>query len=259
MKILPIFAFFLFAGLAAPAFGQKIPDKPYSEWSRDAALKIVSESGWAKIYTSMESRAGADRGNLANQGRDTVNRGGGQPGSVARSTGNTPIVIRLHSAPLVRQATVRLQQLSAGYDKMSSDQKAAFDAGRKGFLDCAICKDYYVVTIAKYANTTDTVTDGIFSAVTLDDIKGQVTLVNDNGEKRELVQFTPSKGSNDPAVMFFKRLDENGKPLLTPESKELQVQFSSTFIDWNKRDAGLYPRRFEFPVSKMMIGGEVIF
>jgi hypothetical protein len=259
MKSVRAIAFVLFVSVV-PTLAQKLPDKPFTEWSKDAALKILSDSPWAKTYSSIESRVGAQGRSIARTQRDTVNRGGGNPGSVAIDGGNLPIVIRLHSAVPVRQATVRLQQLDVKYDKMNETERKAFDSNRKGFLDCAICKDYYVVTITKFTdNSGERTNDGIFQTVTLEDIKGNVTLVNDQGEKRELIQFTPSKGAGDPSIFFFKRLDESGKPLLTPDSKELQFVFSQSFIDWNKRDAGLYPRQFEFSIPKILVGGEVMF
>lgn len=260
MKRFPAFAFLFVAIAASAAFAQKVPDKPYTEWNKDVAMKLVNDSPWAKTYSSTEGKAAAEQSNISREQRQTANSGGGNPGSVARSGGNPPIVIRLHSAPVIRQATVRLQQLNVKYDKMSDAEKTAFDANRKVFLECAICKDYYVVTITKFADATgESVSDGIFSGLKLEDVKGNIALVNDKGERREVAQFTPSKGGSDASVFFFKRLDDNGHPLLTPETKELQFVFSNTFIDMNKRDAGLYPRRFEFSVPKMVVNGEVMF
>ncbi|MBA2735577.1 MAG: hypothetical protein H0U50_02195, partial [Pyrinomonadaceae bacterium] len=60
--------------------------------------------------------------------------GGSNPRSIARNFGSPPVVIRLHSALPIRQALVRIQQISAGYDKMDEKQKADFDAGQRDFL-----------------------------------------------------------------------------------------------------------------------------
>ena len=47
---------------------------------------------------------------------------------------------------------------------MSDADKAAFDKGREKFLECGICKDYYVVTLTKFKDSTGTAVDeGIFS------------------------------------------------------------------------------------------------
>ncbi len=246
--------------LSSSAFGQKFLSKPWTERSKDEALSLLSNSAWAKTYSSIESGARAEAQSMARGSRDTVNRGGGNPGSVSRDLGNLPVVIRLHSSPYVRQAMVRLQQLGAKYDKMNPEEKAKFDASRKGYLDCAICKDYYVVTITKFTDSSgETVNEGIFQSMSLEDVKGHITLANDAGEERELVQFTAPKTGGDPAIFFFKRTDDAGKALLTPETKELRFVFSNEFVQKDKRYSALYPRRFEFPVSKMIVSEAISF
>lgn len=241
-------------------YGQKYLKEPWTEWSRDEALSLLSNSAWAKTYTSIESGARAEAQSMARAGRDTVNRGGGNPGSINRDLGNLPIVIRLHSSPLIRQAMVRMQQLGAKYDKMSPEEKAKFDASRKGYLDCAICRDYYVVTITKFTDSSgETVNEGIFQSLNLEDVKNHITLANDKGEVRQLIQFTPPKTGGDSAIFFFKRTDEAGKALITPETKELKFEFTNEFIQGDKRYSALYPRRFEFQVSKMIVSDAVSF
>jgi hypothetical protein len=128
-------------------------------------------------------------------------------------------------------------------------------------LDCAICKDYYVVTITKYTDASGegTIADGIFQSLTLDDVKDHITLSNDKGESRKLVQFNPPKSGGDSAVFFFKRTDDAGKPLIDESTKNLEFAFTNTFMQWDKRNMGLYPRKFEFAVSKMLVDGKVSF
>jgi len=235
-------------------------NKPFTEWSERNAQKIASQSGWAKTFTSTESLAGADSDNIRREQGQSANRGGGNPGSVGRSGGNPPVVIRLHSAPVIRQALVRLHQLAVKYDKMSAEEKAQFDESRRIFLDCAICKDYYVVTLTKYTDASgQSVDDGMFQALTLNDLKGHIKLVNDKGQERELFEFTPSKGGSDAAVLFFKRLDDNGNALVTPDTKELRFVVSNDFKSRDKRYGPLVPRQFEFSVKKMMVGDQIQF
>lgn len=254
-SVLPIIVLSLFGAVSAQNL-----TKPYTEWSQGEAQKLASQSGWAKSYTSPESRAGAEALNVSREQAQTANRGGGNPGSVARFGGNPPVVIRLHSAPVIRQAIVRMQQIAAKYDKMSDADKAAFDAGRKGYLDCAICKDYYVITLTKYTDASgQTVDDGMFQSLTLADLKGQVTLVNDKGESRPIYQFTPSKGGSDAAILFFARRDSEGKLLIGPDTKEIEVVFSNDFRTRERRYGYLVPSKFEFSTSKMKVGDEIQF
>lgn len=260
MKLLKVLSLLLFLLLAANVPAQKFLSKPFTEWKKDDALKIVNDSAWSKTFQSTEAAATADMQAVQRGQRQTANRGGGDPGSVNRSGGRAPLIARLHSAPYIRQALIRIRQLNANYDKMSADDKTKFDAATKGFLDCDICNDYYVVTMTQYTDSSgETINEGIFESLKLEDLKGSVTLVNDKDEKRELYEFTPAKGGGDSSIFFFKRLDDQGKPLLTPDSKSLEFRFSGEFMDRDKRYKGLYPKKFEFSVSKMVVDGKVIF
>ncbi len=260
MKLFKGLSLILFLFLAANVPAQKFLSKPYTEWKKSDALKIVNDSAWSKTYQSTEAAAGADMQAVQRAQGQTANRGGGNPGSVERNGGRLPLVARLHSSPYVRQALIRLRQLDADYDKMNAEDKAKFDASTKGFLDCDICNDYYVVTFTKYTDASgESVNEGIFESLKLDDLKGNVYLVNDKDEKREIYQFTPAKGGGDSSIFFFKRLDDQGKPLLTPDTKNFELRFSGEFMDWDKRYKGLYPKKFEFSVSKMIVDGKVMF
>lgn len=233
--------------LTVSASGQKFLKKPWTEWSKEDALSILNDSPWAKTYSSNES--GPESEPAVRGRRDTANRG---------TAARMPVVIRLHSSPYVRRAVVRMQQLGVKYDKMSAEEKAKFDDSRKVYLECAICTDYYVVTLTKFS-AGETVDEGLFQSLDLDDMKKAVTLRTESDQVRELTQFTPPKGAGDAAIFFFKRTDDSGKLLVTPDTKELSFVFSSDFIQADKRYTGLYPRRFEFPVSKMIVDGAVAF
>lgn len=248
------------AAFATPVSAQKFLTKPYTEWNKDDANKIVSESAWAKTYSSVDAAVQTDRNAIGRAQRDNVNSGGGRAGSVSGTRGSLPVVIRLHSSPYVRQAMVRLQQLDIKYDKMDESKKTAFDASKKGYLDCAICKDYYVVTITRYTDSSgESTNEGMFAAIKPEEIIGKISLVNDKGEKRDLIQFNPAKGGSDSSVFYFKRTDDAGKPLITNDTKEVEFVFSGEFLQWDKRYGGLYPKRWEFNIEKMTVDGKILF
>ena len=96
--------------------------------------------------------------------------------------------------------------------------------------------------------------------MTFDQLKGHIKLVNDKGEERELIQFNAPKNYRDQAVFYFKRLDANGNPFLTPDSKTVRFTFDSDILEpANNRFAYLLPRSLEFRISKIIIGGKVDF
>jgi hypothetical protein len=239
---------------------QKFLEKPYQKWSKDDALKILNSSAWAQTYQSPEASARASAQQIAREQAQTANSGGNNPRSYERNFGLPPIVIRLHSALPIRQAMIRTQQIAAGYDKMDEKQKADFDAGKKGYLDCAICKNYYVITITQFANPSgQSIEEGIFQRMTFKDLGGNVWLENEKGEKRELAQFTPPKMPGDSAIFFFARKDDKGNSFLTSENKEFKFVFKNEFLGPGNPYANLVPRNFEFKVSKIMIADNIEF
>jgi hypothetical protein len=130
----------------------------------------------------------------------------------------------------------------------------------KPLIDCALCKDYHVVTIAKIVSThSQDVQDGMFQTMKLDELKGRVRLVNDKGEQRELVEFTPPKGAGDFAVFFFARRDDKKNEFLTAESKGFKLVFTSDLLNGRNPYGPLLPRNFEFKTSKLMVNDKLEF
>lgn len=259
---LMLFAFLCF--LSAAAFGQNVQktlEKPYEKWSQEEALKVISAKPFADQYQSERANNVVEQiGQLNGQAQNNIGGSVRGTGNNDRTLGALPIVIRLHSALPVRQAQVRMRQIQAGYDKMNEEARKKFDESQKILLDCAICKDYYVVTITKFKDSsTTTVDDGIFQLMKLEDFKGKVWLINDKDEKRELVQFTAPKKAGEPAVFYFKRADDKGNPLLSMESKTLKFVFSNDLLDGDNAYSYLLPRSFEFSVPKLIIGDKVEF
>jgi len=246
--------------LTSAVLAQKTWEKPFQKWNKDDAIKVLGSSPWAQTYQSNERSSSAAAQQISREQSQGANSGGSNPRSIARNFGPPPVVIRLHSALPIRQALVRLQQINAGYDKMDEKQKADFDAGTKGFLACAICQNYYVVTITQFTDSSgQSIEEGIFQRMALKDLKGNVWLVNEKGEQRELIQFTPPKIRGDSAVFFFSKKDDKGNLFLTPESKDFKLVFKNEFLSVSNPYASLVPRNFEFKVSKMMMANNVEF
>lgn len=264
MRLNKFILFVFLCCFAASAFGQNVEktlQKPFDKWSQDEALKIISAKPFADQYQSEKSNnAMAQSAQLSGQTQNNIGGSYRGTGNNDRTLGAPPIVIRLHSALPVRQAQVRLRQIQAGYDKMNDEQRKKFDESQKIMLDCAICKDYYVVTILKVMDSSGlAVDDGIFQLMKLEDFKGKVWLLNDKDEKRELVQFTAPKKAGEPAVFYFKRTDEKENPLLTTESKTLKFVFSNDLLDNDNQYSYLLPKNFEFNVAKLIIDNKVAF
>lgn len=251
MKYIPLITF-LIALIGSPIYGQKFLQKSYKEWSREEALKIVSDSPWTTQY---QSERGLDEAAIQQQRREQADTrlSGSDRGKQTRPDVPVPIIIRLHSGLPVRQAMVRLQQITAGYDKMTADDKAKFDESTAKFLSCAICRDFYVVTLTKWRDTSTVgISDGMFHSFSLDDLKGKVWLSNDKEERLELTEFTPPKNATDSAVLFFKRTDEKGVPFFSASDKEVRLMFGNELRDNTSAYSKLIPKVLEFKIGKML-------
>ena len=262
MKLNKFILFVFLCCFAAAAFGQNVEKtlkKPYQEWSQEEAMKIISAKPFADQYQSTGALVAGAQDQQRRESADNTLQGR-ERGRTDNIQGVLPIVIRLHSSLPVRQAQVRIRQIQSGYDKMNDEQRKKFDESQKIMLDCAICKDYYVVTILKFKDGSATAIDtGIFQTMAFDYFKGKIWLTNDKGERRELAQFTAPKKAGDPAIFYFKRADDKGNPLLTTDSKTLKFIFSNDLLDNDNQYSYLLPRSFEFSVSKLIIDNKVEF
>ena len=240
--------------MAATVFGQKHLEKPYQKWTKDEASKTLSSSPWTQQY-----RLSGDLPDIAQEQQRRDQSSVGERVTPAYNIDTSPLQIRLHSALPVRQALVRLRQIQNEYDRMSDDQKKKFDESTSILLNCAICADYYVVTMMKLKTARKDVADGLFQEMKFEDFKGKVWLANDKGGRREVAQFTPSKGAGDMAIFFFKRTDDSGKALITPENKEFKLVFDESLRDGHILFMPILPPSFEFKVAKITIDGKVEF
>jgi len=114
--------------------------KPYQNWSPDETQHMLEESPWATTLTLGGSQAVA----------------GPNPGYRGEMETNPTIsyTVQFRSARPIREAQVRTSQLNAHYDKMSAEQKAAFDANASKFLDAAF-PDRVLVSVTFHTNVQD--------------------------------------------------------------------------------------------------------
>ena len=161
--------------------------------------------------------------------------------------------LRLRSALPVRQALVRLKTLETNIEKMTGEQRAAFEKQTKGLLECPACAANYVVTLSSKSKNSPGA-DAVFATFKggrLADLQRYIYIANERGERRSLVYFVPPKAPGEEAVFFFPRADEKGAPLLTTESKELLINLT------DKQANAI--TSFKIDVSKLVMNGKVEF
>jgi len=235
------------------------PLKPFQQWSKKEADKVLEESAWVRKqevrirYAELSRRiAGgsvpsATEGGLSNTTSNIAEMGG------AEAPVDFQFTLRLRSALVVRQALVRLKQLEANYDRMSEKDRAAFDARFKGLLDCPACEQNYVLTLSaksKQNPGADPVFT-VFKGGRLADLQRYVFIANGHGERRDLIHFVPPKAPGDEAVFYFPRFNEKGEALLTSTETELIANFTNNDVNMNTN--------FRVDVTKLVVNGQIDF
>ncbi|HEV3468127.1 MAG TPA: hypothetical protein VG148_02325 [Pyrinomonadaceae bacterium] len=235
--------------------------KPYAEWSKAEAERVLESPPWAvrqtvKIRYEAQARRVAGAGSTAAGvvvfgSEPELVRPGGAVGGGAEAPVDFVFTLRMRSAPAVRKAVARLAQLEA--ERLKGKERAALEARAKGLAECPACTDNYVLTLSSKSEQVpgaDAVYT-IYKGARLDDIKRYIFIANERGERRPLVHFVPPKAPGDEATFFFPRLDERGNPLLTPESRELIFNVTNNEVN--------AVTNFRVDVSTLVRGGVVEF
>lgn len=129
--------------LAVPAaFGAEFwAKKPYQNWTAEETRRILEESPWATTLSlgAVQDVSGPD------SPHDRAYRG------EMETNPTISYNLQFRSAQPVREAQVRSSQLNSRYDKMSAEQKAAFDANAGKFLAVTF-PDRVVVSVTFHTN-----------------------------------------------------------------------------------------------------------
>ena len=252
----PGFLIVLFALVSIGLAQQELIKKPLDQWTRADAQSVLSDSVWV---SKQELRLRFDQQKQVAAGSYTPNAGVTDTTAANAQTAvssDVPIdfvfTVRLRSALPVREALSRLKQLQADA-RMSEKERATFDAQVKGLLECPACVQNYVISLSSTSKNRPGA-DAVFSTFKggrLSDLQRYVYIANDKGGRRELIHFVPPKAPGDEAVFFFPRLDDQGAPLLTKESRDLLINLS------DNRPNSI--TNFKFDVSKLIVDGKVEF
>lgn len=242
-------------GLTIIAWGQDAAiKKPFKEWSRSEAEKVLNDSPWAN---QQEVRIRFDKEAQKAAGSYSGVSSASAAQSQTEVSRDLPVdfifTLRLRSALPVRQAVVRLRQLQTDIEKLSTKDLAAFDAQTKGLLECPACAANYVVTLSSKSKNSPGA-DAVYSTFKggrLADLQRYIYIANERGDRRSLVHFVPPRVPGDEATFFFPRLDEKGAPLLGAENKELWVNLTD-----NRANS---IANFKLDVSKLIVNGKVEF
>ena len=231
--------------------------KPWKQWNRKEAEKVLNDSPWSHSQTEM----------TASQSTEVTSNFGDTRGreDSARTTATSPSVtlqVRFFTARPVRQAYVRMLELAdpppdpANIEKLEAWANLAAD-------------DRIIVALA-YAGDQRAVgrAAGALRKTTTEDIKSSVFLERNDGKRVALAEYTPPGKDAFGARFTFPRT-VGGQPFLSADSGTVRfhIEYTPTMQDTtataqtNSRQstprADPYKLKLDmkFKVAEMMSGG----
>ncbi len=218
-------------------------ERPFTQWSEQEAMKLISDSPWARPLSVLGSILGA-RQTVTTRSSELPNvatPGGGRSSGEAMSTGTAmgenagfgpndpvPVYVRWLSSVRVRQALGRLGRFRVKATESEASQFAEQPM-----------ENYQIAVIAPIM--------GAFNDLSLEDFKPKTFLTSkkDKSKKIPLESYTAPRNRSDGVALFsFPRLSD-GKPTFGLEDQE--VEFSAR--------GGKMVLKASFKLAKMMKDG----
>jgi hypothetical protein len=228
---------------------QDFLQKDYRQWSKGECQKVLEDSPWARRLT---------------QGYPII-----VPlGQMSPETANELIpeityIVQLRSALPIRQALVRQQQIEQKYDRMSVEQKQAFDQSASRFL-AAVFSDTVIVHVEYSANAPFFAQSlaRYWQTASPEALKQAMNMIPPHAEKIPPLRVVVGQGGNHAFEMVFPR-SAGGQPLLDPAAKSFAVEFQAPLFETSPVPGGLgggvrLNRVYtEFKVAKMIVQGHL--
>lgn len=221
----------------APAPVAQKESKPWTDWSKKDAEKILNDSAWGQTQTQTDTSEmffTPTDANARNARRDAE--------GASNQAIDIKYRIRFLSARPIRQAFARVQLLGA------QGPNKAIEDSLKNFADAPPNPDSIIVAVT-YESKDGRVSGRAFqafSAATAETIRNKSYLQRKDGQRLYLTEYQrPDQNPLRAALFAFPRVVD-GKPFITPETGE--VRFVSSLgqgVELNMR----------FDVSKMSYGG----
>ena len=230
-------------------------DKPYTKWDQQQVAELYNKSAWAQAKSfrgqgANISRTGAARlgehgtvtdmgggGNTTGSfgtgrgGASSASRGGsGGGGGSGGATEGTDLqefsfTARLFSAQPIRDAYVRMLQITNHYDGLPPDGQHAFDQQMDRFLHADFSQNV-VITLTYQCNdpVAQLNLNKWFNTQTTDTLKQNAYLFSPIAGQLELFKYFPNQGGFG-AEFVFPRLFK-GEPILQPGAGNLRFQLN---------------------------------
>lgn len=227
---------FCIVAFALTVSAQK-PSKPWTEWSKKDAEKILNDSPWG--HTRTESDTSEMFYSPTGQGRDPSQRrtqtstsgmsqdvaGINSNRSVSGATNqavNLNFRIRFFTAKPIRQAFIRLMQLQ---------NPNLDDAKKKAMINFTETHtDDWIIVAFDFDSNDQRYSGPVFQmlgSATTDTLKNNTYLERKDGKRVDLSEYlAPGNDGFGARLVFPRKVD--GQPFLTPESGEVRFFIQTT-------------------------------
>ena len=179
------------------------------------------------------------------------------PAGVLGTEDQLEYIVQLRSALPVREALIRQQQLDQNYEKMSVDQRTAFDTRGARILERNF-DDVILVHVDYSGADLGPLFGNPPRAIIKTPSNLEVSLVADDGSKVSATRVDV----NEPNATFdaiFPRL-AGGVPAIKDRQKHFAIQFQSPGVSVSKLVAVASQQvKVEFDLSKMVIDGKLSY
>lgn len=235
-----LFFVFVFCAFAVSAMGQDT-SKPWSDWSKKDAEKVLNDSAWGQSYTQEIP--------VPTSTSATTRTSGGLAGGVQTESGEnkapTPMKFRarLLTAKPIREAFARMVVLQQ--PKATDDLKAQL----QGFIDRDF-GDYLVVSFSVEGGNAQMAkgAEMMLSRLTVEALKEKVYLERKDGKRAAFIDYKAPVGDGMGAKLVFSRTLD-GQPFITGDDV---IKFN---FDMSERQK----IAVKFKTSNMTYGGKLEF
>ena len=236
-----LFVGLAFAVFACPVLAQKA--KPWTDWQKKDAEKILNDSAWGQTYTKDDS---VPTGGAVTQVASNGGAGrqiGVNPNAESGEAKNSKAMkyrVRFMSAKPVREAFSRMVMLANPDPKLPETMQTFIDRDFGNLL---------VVTVSIEADDPkmSAAAMGGLGKLTADFLKDKVYIERKDGKRLLLTDYRAPSADNLGAKFVFDR-NLDGQPFVTPEADTLKFNFE------------LNPKlkfNVKFKVSSMMYDGKL--
>lgn len=182
-------------------------EKPFTQWKKDEAVRMLQKSPWAGQHVFTRYLTGPGTGVAGEKElHDTY-------------------TVRFFSALPIRQAYVRLFQIAKNYDKMPEEGRRQMDASTDLTLHMDMSK---VIIVALEFTGNDRQFEmevrRVLQYSTTAQLKTVAYLITDRRERVELNEYHPPSRDGTGAKFIFPRIVD-GEPAVSPTDKNVTFEF----------------------------------